>query len=244
MPVTPDKPAPYATSGAILDLIHRYRDRGLPQPITGDVLGRAGIAQTLISRTLYALQALDLIDKKTGMPTETFEALRVAPEAEFKKRLGDWLKGAYADVFSFVDPMKDGEARIRDAFRNYQPIGQQGRMVLLFQGLCTEAGLMPVKQATASASPPRQRPPATPSPQPASRSTSRQASRNSPPPKPRHAAPSGQLPPALAGLLESLPDDGWTTAERDKFLTTFKAVLDFCIPVVHRKPEPVSDAAE
>jgi hypothetical protein len=32
-----------------------------------------------------------------------------------------------------------------DAFRTYQPIGQQERMVLLFQGLCRAAGIIPEK---------------------------------------------------------------------------------------------------
>ena len=44
--------------------------------------------------------------------------------------------------------------------------------------------------------------------------------------------------------MASLPADGWTSAERDKFLTTFKAVLDFCIPVVSKKSEAVKDGAE
>jgi hypothetical protein len=45
------------------------------------------------------------------------------------------------------------------------------------------------------------------------------------------------LPPALAGLLESLPKDGWTVGERDKFVTMFKAVLDYVIPAVEIAPE-------
>jgi hypothetical protein len=46
------------------------------------------------------------------------------------------------------------------------------------------------------------------------------------------------LPPALSGLLKSLPaaSDGWTKDERARFLTTFQAVLDFCIPVVAAHP--------
>ena len=42
------------------------------------------------------------------------------------------------------------------------------------------------------------------------------------------------LPPALSGLLEDLPTppDGWTATERDKFLTTFKTILEYYIPVV------------
>src|SRR5712692_2796663 len=135
MPVTASKPAPYASPSTVLDVIGRRRNHGLPTPINKEVMRRASVAEGLISRTLQALQTLDLIDEK-GMPTQTFEALRLASEAEYKKRLEDWLKSAYADVFAFVDPMKDDETRIRDAFRNYHPIAQQPRMVALFQGLC------------------------------------------------------------------------------------------------------------
>jgi hypothetical protein len=42
------------------------------------------------------------------------------------------------------------------------------------------------------------------------------------------------MPPALAGLMASLPQDGdgWTKEQRNKFVTLFSATLDFCIPVV------------
>src|ERR1700730_19221675 len=102
MPVTTDQAAPYSPGGTILEVLDRYRSRGLPTPITPDVLSRAGIAQTLIPRVLQSLQSLDLIDDK-GAPTATFEGLRRAPENEYRKRLEEWLKGTYADVFSFVD---------------------------------------------------------------------------------------------------------------------------------------------
>jgi hypothetical protein len=38
MAVTTDKPAPYATSSSIIDLIGRHRSRGLPAPVTAEVL--------------------------------------------------------------------------------------------------------------------------------------------------------------------------------------------------------------
>src|SRR5262245_32378107 len=101
MPVTADRPAPYAPGSAVLDVIDRHRNRGLPSPINSEVLGRAGIAQTLIPRVLQSLVTLDLIDAETGAPTPTFEAIRRAPETEYRARLAEWLKGAYADVFSF-----------------------------------------------------------------------------------------------------------------------------------------------
>lgn len=45
--------------------------------------------------------------------------------------------------------------------------------------------------------------------------------------------------PALAGLLDSLPDPegGWTQDERNKFFNTFGTVLDFCIPIVSRSQD-------
>ena len=230
MPVTADRPGPYATAGSILDLIGRYRSRGLPSPIDSEVLGRAGIAQTLIPRTLQSLQILDLVDAKTGLPTQTFEALRLAPEAEFKGRLEEWLKGAYADVFSFVDPAKDGEAGIRDAFRTYRPVGQQERMVLLFTGLCTAAGLITEKSARPSSNaglPPKVKTSVR-------RFVQERVIKPAQPP-----SASLGLPAPLAGLLASLPADGegWTAPKREQFLTTFKAVLDFCIPILAHEPE-------
>ena len=47
------------------------------------------------------------------------------------------------------------------------------------------------------------------------------------------------MPAALAGLLTSLPSSGetWTKIERDRFVHTFAAVLDFCFPVAAGKQQ-------
>ena len=235
MPVTADKSAPYAPAATIIDVMNRHRSRGLPIPLNTETLGRIGVPDSLNSRILYALTTLDLIEGN-GLPTSTLEGLRLAPEAEFKKRQEEWLKSAYADIFAFVDLARDDETRIRDAFRSYQPVGQQSRMVTLFLGLCANAGMIPDKPSTPR-SPGANRPQRAPA----------AAARTATPPrftaanKAAGRAParnsSGGLPPALAGLLESLPDasEGWTKEEREKFVTTFEAVLDFCIPVVSTK---------
>ena len=107
-------------------------------------------------------------------------------------------------------------------------------MVSLFIGLFTAAGVMA----------PRQREPAPRKSggmemarviRPAVR-----ARKPSAPPAPRYTGDGGAshvhvagLPPALSGLLQSLPANGqrWTQEQRDKFYATFGAVLDFCIPV-------------
>lgn len=235
MAVTPDKPVPYAPASAILEVVDRYRNRGLQSPITAEVLGRIGISDSLIPRTLQALRTLDLIEED-GKPTPTLDGLRLAAEAEFKKHLEGWLKSAYAPVFSFVDPSKDGETRIRDAFRGYNPAAQQARMVSLFTGLCAAAGLIAEKAIPTPRNHPAR---ATSSVTPKQRNAvAAQASK-------RAAATLNAygLPPAIAGLVESLPspEEGWTAPERDKFLTTFKAVLDFAIPVVTKKA-PIKEA--
>jgi hypothetical protein len=229
MPVTADRPAPYAPASTVIDVMTRSRDRGLPVPVDAETLGRIGVPDSLSSRVLYALISLDLIDEG-GTPTATLESLRLAPEAEYKKRQEDWLKSAYADIFLIVDPAKDDETRVRDAFRGFNPVGQQSRMVSLFLGLCANAGMIPDKPAPAPRVVVRGPPILRPRGPPVSASQRLVSKGGLQKPNPKS---SPGLPPALAGLLESLPDanDGWTATERDKFLTTFKAVLDFCIPV-------------
>jgi hypothetical protein len=140
MPVTDSTPGPYAPTTAILALIERYRQKGLPPPINEDILRRAGVSESLVSRTLQALITLDLIDEQ-GKPTTTLDGLQLAPEAEYKHRLEDWLRSAYADVLAFVDPAMEDDVRIHDAFRSYKPAGQRARMVTLFTGLFAAAGV-------------------------------------------------------------------------------------------------------
>ncbi|MCR6643770.1 MAG: DUF5343 domain-containing protein [Terricaulis sp.] len=162
-------------------------------------------------------------------PTQTLEGLRLAPEAEFKTRMVEWLNGAYADVLNFIDPATADEVSIRDAFRAYQPVGQQPRMVTLFQGLYAAAGVIPEKQT-----PPR---PARHAPKlPPAKRIVRIAT---PPPlhKPSSSVP--ELPAPIAGLLATLPtaDDGWSKDRRDKFVNAFGTVLDLCFPIQPKNKE-------
>jgi Family of unknown function (DUF5343) len=229
MPVTMDQPAPYAPASAILDLIERHRNKGLPPVVDSDVLLRAGVSDSLVPRTLQSLKTLDLLSDD-GRPSQVFEGIRLAPTAEYQQRLAEWLTVAYADALSYIDPATDDEVAIRDAFRKYIPTGQQGRMVTLFMGLFTAAGVMPPKQkaSTNSAS---------------VKIVKRQASargvkQTAANPKLENRAaytpalPQG-VPPALAGLLASLPADGrWTQAQRDKFMNAFPVMLDFSFEIV------------
>ncbi|KAF0097735.1 MAG: hypothetical protein FD144_4808 [Rhodospirillaceae bacterium] len=238
MAVTTEKPGPYAPGSVILSLLERHRSRGLPSPINAETLQRTGlVSDSLLPRTLQSLQTLDLITE-AGEPTDTMERLRRSPEGEYKQRLAEWLNAAYADVLQFIDPATADETAIRDAFRLYNPVGQQARMVTLFVTLYAGAGLgIGVKgDATTAPRPRAPTPPRRTAPAPRSSSASK-----TPPPPP--AASLTGLPPALMGLIASLPTggNGWTQEMRDKFLTTFPVVLDYCIPIVEAQATPAED---
>ncbi len=231
MPVTTDQPAPYAPASAVLDLIERHRNKGLPPVIDADVLLRAGISDSLVPRTLQALKTLDLLTDD-GRPSQVFEGIRLASTSEYQQRLTEWLTSAYADALSYVDPATEDEIAIRDAFRKYIPTGQQGRMVTLFMGLFTHAGVMPARQKQSAAK------------KPGGGGETPKAARTrvNEKPAPRrdnvervHTPSFGAsgLPPAIAGLIATLPADGgyWTQVRRDKFLTTLEAVLDYTFQV-------------
>jgi hypothetical protein len=225
-----------------MEVIRRYRG-GLPAPITAEVLARAGISDSLIPRTLTALQTLDLINED-GSATPTLEGLRRCPEAEFQQRLTDWLNVAYADVRNFVDPASADETAIRDAFRPYNPVAQQPRMVSLFNGLYSAAGVRKTTDKTPTPKPvllgkPRIRSVVVSQP------SKPKGKQWSPTQREQAMASTGGLPPALAGLMASLPTNGkgWTKATRDQFVALFGATLDFCIPVVTQEELEHSDMA-
>jgi hypothetical protein len=207
-------------------------------------LERAGVSPSLVPRTLQALQTLDLIEEN-GSPSEVLEGLRLAPEAEYKNRLAAWLADAYSDALQFVDPATATETDIRDAFRKYTPTGQQDRMVSLFIGLFTAAGVMPPRERT-----PAPRAPRAPSSRAlVARTPTPTVRRKADPGVVRRAVSGGGgmtgipdgLPPALVGLLQSLPTngEGWTKDQRDKFLTIFGPMLDFCFPITEQRPQQI-----
>jgi len=243
MTVSTESPGPYAPSSAIIGLLTRARTRGLMAPVTKDVLMRAGITDSLVPRTLQSLQTLDLIDE-TGQFTPIMSKLRAVPEAAYKEALAEWLQSTYAEVFQFVDPRHDDVVRVRDAFRLYTPHGQQDRMVSLFMALCAEAGIIDAATSEGKSAPRKPARPATASSIKRTKLPTGKPQHSPPPPPPLHSG----LPPALAGMLESIPRGGagWTKSDRDKFVLTFGAVLDFAVPIVTAESlrstaEPVQD---
>lgn len=229
-------PAPYAPPAAVIEILMRYRDRGLQTPITTDVIERAGVPESLSQRTLQALRLLGFI-QKDGNPSEEIERLARLPEDEWRKGMQDLLVATYSEVWSFVDPAKDSIDRIRDAFRMYNPRGQQERMVTLFLGLCEWAGVdvsaaVASKKKAGNGPQERKRPGGSATKMPVVKVSTKNALQK------RQSKtsddPLTNLPPGLVGLLQQIPasEKGWLKGNRDAFLTAFTAVLDFTIPVV------------
>lgn len=233
MPVSVDLPVPYAPASAILELIERHRNKGLPPIVDADVLARAGVSDSLIPRTLQAMKTLDLLTDD-GRPSKVFEGIRLAPSAEYQQRMAEWLKSAYADALNFVDPTTDDEVTIRDAFRKYTPTGQQPRMVSLFIGLFTAAGVMQQRQkASSSQSPTKHRQVISKSGRMLPVKLVRSRNEQNTDIRQVPALPKSEVPPALAGLLATLPMESgvWTQERRDKFVATFSAVLDYTFSI-------------
>jgi hypothetical protein len=159
MPIEANGPAPYAPPSAVLEFLSAVRDKELPTPYTVEVLTRAGITEGLAPRVLKTLKLFDLLDDD-NQPTDQMHDLAKAGESDYKQRLADVLRAAYADVLQYIDPASDPLDKIQDQFRHYSPRGQRERMVTLFLGLCEFAGIAPPREREVkrSASTPARKP--------------------------------------------------------------------------------------
>jgi hypothetical protein len=215
--------APYASPKNVLDVIERYRHRGLRTPFTLELMGQVGVPDGAAHRTLQAFRLLDLVNED-GQPTEAFEELKLASEEEYPVRLGQVLRSAYHNVFTVVDPATDSPTGVRDAFRFYKPDSQQHRMVTLFLALCEEAGLIgkgPKKRGRAK-------------PRTSEGRSSAGTQRTPPPILPTVNSPPTDLArdPAITGVLARLPGDHrWTKRDRDRWFRALEGAVDLLVEV-------------
>lgn len=131
---------PYAAPSNVIAVIDRAKTRNLPETINNEFLRIAGVPEAVFGRVLQALRFLNLVHED-GRPTEILEALAGSQEAQYRELLEKAIREAYRTEFNVIDPGQDQQPRILDAFRPYQPRSQTSRMVMLFLGLCREAGI-------------------------------------------------------------------------------------------------------
>ncbi len=219
---------PYAPLQPVLDVIRRFRDRGLPDIVSRQVLHQLGSAEGNSDRIQKTLQFLDLLEAD-GRRTALFDRLGKASETEYPAVLAEIVRAAYAPVLTIVDPNADGDIAINDAFRHYEPSGQRLRMVRLFVGLCREAGIVtggPVERKPRS-----KREGTVPRTGRTDGSISRISTvqRLGEQPSEETVGPDYRL---LSALIQQLPKDGkWANHRRERWLQAFTANIDLLIEI-------------
>jgi hypothetical protein len=213
---------PYTPPSNVVAVLQRLRTRNLPDRIDNEYLRDAGIPEGTITRTLFALRFLGLVDEG-GLLSEPLKSIHTSTDEEYKAILSGLIREAYKEVFNVVDPSQDPQDRILNVFRRYTPASQRGRMVIFFLGMCREAGIptLDVPKARAMS--------ATKATTEIPRRTSAKAAGAVP--RRERAAITG-IDPALEGLIRTLPTPGapLSTERRKQWLDMAEATLRFVYP--------------
>jgi hypothetical protein len=193
--IQPGGRAPYAPTKTIVRVLERHRQFGL-RTMDLQKLKSIGVTDSLAPRTLASLTGLGFYDDK-GQATQEFEALRVAPEADFKRQLAEILRKAYSPILEILDPQTATRTEIEDAFRSFEPPGMRPRMVQLFEGLMTFAGLRPEGERTGGGTSTAANKPS------GGKAATRPASARTRPPKPE-PEPEREPPPPVNGSVDDM----------------------------------------
>ena len=216
---------PYAPSSSVIQVIKRYHERGLPEPLTVDVLQQVGIPASMFSPTFRSLLFLGLVDQ-AGMKTAKFENIRRSSSDDYPDILAAIIREAYADIFTIADPKEDELTAISDAFRRYDPANQRDKMVRLFIGLCEEAEI--VQQGTHQTKPTRR---------PRASSLQPKPQRTPTPPVTETVVSSSEETLDLdyrlvSSIVQQLPKNGyWSAEKRGKWLAAMTSAIDLLIDV-------------
>ena len=120
---------PYPPPSNVIAVIQRLRNKNLPESVNSEYLRDSNIPEGTISRTIFALRFLGLINEK-GEPTAALRAIASSTDEEYEKILGGLIRNAYREVFIEVNPSVDSQLRIVNFFRRYTPASQRERMVV------------------------------------------------------------------------------------------------------------------
>jgi len=131
--------APYVPASAMSQFFDHIRYVKTPDVVTSGLLEDYNIPKGHAFALLSALKFL-VLTEDNGTPTPAYKALQTSGE-EFRANLEEIVRKAYSDLFSVVDPSRNGREHIKNFFsRNYSPATAE-RATALFLDLCGEAGI-------------------------------------------------------------------------------------------------------
>lgn len=131
--------APYVPASTLSQFFDHIKYVKTPDQVTNGLLQDYNIPKGHAFALLSALKFLGLTDDG-GIPTPAYHAVQTSGE-EFRANLEEIVRRAYSDLFSVVDPSKNGREHIKNFFaRNYSPATAE-RATALFLDLCGEAGI-------------------------------------------------------------------------------------------------------
>jgi hypothetical protein len=216
---------PYAPPSNVVAVLQRLRTRNLPDRIDNEYLRDAGIPEGTITRTLFAMRFLGLVDEG-GLLSEPLKSIHTSTDEEYQAILSGLIREAYKEVFNVVDPSQDPQDRILNVFRRYTPASQRDRMVIFFLGMCREAGIPTLDVPKARAMSATKAITETP------RRPGAKAAGAVPRGKRTAIAAITGIDPALEGLMRTLPTPGapLSPERRKQWLDMAEATLRFVYP--------------
>ena len=111
---------PYAPPANMQAFLHRIRRMNMPPRVTREILRGIGISENIVPRVLSTLRFLELITDGDE-PTDILRGLAGSTEDEYRQLLERTIRTAYADDFEIIDPGRDPQEVIMNAFQKYTP---------------------------------------------------------------------------------------------------------------------------
>lgn len=226
---------PYPPPSNLISILHRLRSVNLPERIDSEYLRDAGIPEGTITRTLFALRFLNLVNEADEASQE-LRSIATSTDEEYQTILSGLIRAAYKEVFAVVDPAQDTQDKILNVFRRYNPASQRARMVIFFLGMCREAGIptldVPRARSMEKARPSKSLLKTTPKTTP---TTQKERGVGRP--------PTIGIAPALDGLIRSLPSPGTPLSQerREQWIEMARATLKFVYPKEEEKEESAEE---
>lgn len=229
-------PPPYFAFKTLLNTMEDMRKRAIPNRIDRTFLsGMSGAGQT---QFIAGLRSLGLIDA-AGTVSDRFKEMVNASPEDRQRLMGEILQERYPEAVE-LGKTNATTGELVDVFRKYGVQGDTARKAIAFYLQAAKyAGNVPLSTLFQT-------------PKVTATGKKRKARSNggsgngdrTPDDKPdRFVSTFDGLHPALAGIISDLPTHGrgWTAERRTGFMATFKAVVEYTIPIVDEEPEPDED---